>query len=84
LGLTFPERSILNLLLVVFEVVRRYIKVQKLDRFVSVSNSELTQVVGGDNADYNMGYETGRDMRRTVNHIVRWWNQHFFTRREMN
>lgn len=29
-------------------------------------------------------YECGRDARRFTNGLVRWWDQHFFARREMN
>ncbi|MGQ5709766.1 hypothetical protein [Lactobacillus sp. PSON] len=47
---------------------------KNLDKFSSVSESELAKVNGGDNADYNMGYETGRDVRRGVNHFVKWWD----------
>ncbi|WP_297952279.1 hypothetical protein [uncultured Lactobacillus sp.] len=57
---------------------------QKLNKFTSVSDEKLSKVNGGDNADYNMGYECGRDARRFTNGLVRWWNQHFFARREMN
>lgn len=30
-----------------------------LDKFETVSTSELSQVVGGGNASYNFGYEVG-------------------------
>lgn len=65
-------------------MIEEGIKLRNLDKYNDISSDDLSEIVGGDNADYNMGYETGRDLRRTVNHIVRWWDQHFFTRREMN
>lgn len=37
---------------------------KNLDKFNLISDAELSEVNGGDNADYNMGYECGRDFRR--------------------
>ncbi len=47
---------------------------KNLDKFYSLSDTELSEVDGGDNADYNMGYECGRDFRRWTNGLVYWWN----------
>lgn len=47
-----------------------------LDKFETVSASELSKVVGGDDADYNSGYEIGRHLRRMTNGIVSWWHRH--------
>ena len=47
---------------------------KNLDKFNSVSNAELSEVNGGSNADYNRGYETGRDVRRWTNRLVYWWD----------
>lgn len=57
---------------------------QNLNKFNSVSDTELSKINGGDRSDYNMGYECGRDARRFTNRVVRWWDDHFFARRGMN
>lgn len=48
-----------------------------LIKYDDVSSEDLSKVVGGDKADYNMGYETGRDVRRTIDHITSWWRHKF-------
>lgn len=64
--------------------MNRVTRMQNLDKFVSISDTSLAQINGGENADYNFGYECGKDTRRSINRFVYWWQHKVLVQESVN